>query len=145
LFVCIKRKADLPTPNIFFLFVGFIFLCGLTHLADVIVFHWAPYRLFAALSGLTAVASVITAFNLPLVVRTLVNFPSEETLRRNLIERELSKRNEALKARVASLEALLKANAERTLEDLLRTNKWIHERTLAMQELQKLLSELEAI
>jgi hypothetical protein len=145
LFVCIKRKADLPAPNIFFLFVVFIFLCGLTHLADVIVFYWAPYRLFAVLSGLTAVASAITAFNLPLVVRTLVNFPSEETLRRTLIERELAKRNEALKARVASLEAMLKANAERTLEDLLRTNKWIHERTLAMQELQKLLSELEAI
>jgi hypothetical protein len=140
-----------------FLFITFILLCGLTHLADVIVFSWAPYRLFAALSGATAIASAITAYHLPLVVRTLVRLPSrekvhqinnqlqEEVLRRTLAERELARRNDLLKARVSTLEDLLKANAEKTLEDLRRTNQWIHERNLAMQELHKMLSELEAI
>ncbi len=128
----------MPAPNIFFLFVAFIFLCGLTHLADVIVFYWAPYRLFAVLSGLTAVASAITAFNLPLVVRALVNFPSEESLRRTLIEKELAKRNEALKARVASLEALLQANADRRpWRTCSARTSGFTSGTLAMQQLQQ--------
>ena len=156
-FLYVKKKKDLPSPHIFILFIFFIILCGLTHLSDVVVFYWAPYRLFTALTVLTAVASAITAYNLPLAVRSLVKLPSceyvhrinnrlqEEVLHRDMSAKELTARNERLKARVTALEELLKANTEMTLQDLLHTNKWIHERNVAMQELNKMVSELESI
>lgn len=50
------------------MFVLFITLCGTTHLCNVIAFHWAPYKFFTLIDGLTAVASVITSVVLPKVV-----------------------------------------------------------------------------
>ena len=67
----------------------------------------------------------------------------EEVLRRAEAEKEFARRNEILKDRVSTLEDLLKANTIKTLEDLQRTNQWIHERNAAMEELRKLLSEWE--
>ncbi len=47
------------------MFVTFIFACGLTHLCDVLVFDWPPYRFFTLIDALTALASVPTAVLLP--------------------------------------------------------------------------------
>src|SRR4051794_32701318 len=44
-----KKRDDLPTPSILIMFITFIALCGLTHLSDLVVFYWAPYRLFPLL------------------------------------------------------------------------------------------------
>ena len=138
-----KRKTDLPAPHLFALFSTFILLCGLMHLSDVIVFHWAPYRLFALLALLTAVVSATTASSLPVVVQNLMQLPSSEYLHvfnvslQNEVrvsvqsQRELALRNEALRIRV------------KALEDLLKTNAWVKERGAAMAELEKILSALE--
>lgn len=54
------RKKQLPFPEIFKLFSTFIFLCGLTHLASVIVI-WLPfYELTGLLKALTALISIVT-------------------------------------------------------------------------------------
>jgi hypothetical protein len=152
-----KKREDLPAPWILVMFITFIVLCGLTHLSDVLVFYWAPYRLFTALFVLTALASAVTAYKLPSVVRYMVRLPSreyvhrinnqlqEEVLLRTKAEQEMSLRNETLRGRVKALEELLKANSVETLEGLLRTNQWIHERNAALEELNKMLSEWEAL
>jgi hypothetical protein len=107
------------------------------------------------ISMLNAIAAAVTAFERPFLVARLLKLPPpayvhkindqlrEEVLRRAEAEEEFARRNEILKARVSTLEDLLKANAIKTLEDLQRTNQWIHERNAAMEELRKLLSEWE--
>lgn len=156
-FLYSKKRKDLPTPWVLIMFITFIVLCGLTHLSDVVVFYWAPYRLFTFLYALTAVSSAATAFLLPQTVRYLVKLPTREyvhringqlqaeVLLRTRAEQELADRNEKLRARVKALEEMLKSNATETLEGLLRTNKWIHERNAAIQELNRMLSEWEAL
>ena len=152
-----KKRNDLPTPWVLIMFITFIVLCGLTHLSDVVVFYWAPYRLFTLLYALTAVASAVTACKLPMVVRYLVKLPSREyvhkingqlqaeVLLRARAEQELACRNDKLRERVKALEDLLKSNSIETLEGLRRTNQWIHERNAAIQELNTMLSEWEAL
>jgi hypothetical protein len=150
-----KDWEDPPTTRMFAMFMSFIFLCGLTHVSDAAAFYWVPYRLYTFLYMLTAISSAVAALNLPFLVARLVRYPSpafvnklndqlrEEMQRRAEAEKELTRRNEILKGRVSILEEVLKDNAIKTLEDLQRTNQWIHERNVAMEELRKLLSEWE--
>ena len=152
-----KNWGDPPASRMLVMFMTFIVLCGLTHVGDVVVFYWAPYRLYTAHFCTCSPRSSrrSPAFELPFLVAHLLKLPSpayvhkindqlrEEVLRRAEAEKEFARRNEILKARVSTLEDLLKANTIKTLEDLQRTNQWIHERNAAMEELRKLLSEWE--
>ncbi|HEX4887987.1 MAG TPA: response regulator [Luteibaculaceae bacterium] len=94
LFFLLRRKKDLPLPRIFWLFMAFILLCGITHLMDAIIFYWPAYRLSAVLRFLTAVVSWTTVFSLARVLpevvamRTSAQFESELE-HRKLIEQEL--------------------------------------------------------
>jgi amino acid transporter len=63
---------------ILLLFGCFIITCGLTHLDDVIVFDYAPYRYFTSMEVLTSVFSISTALLLPLVARRILQGLSEE-------------------------------------------------------------------
>jgi hypothetical protein len=92
-----------------------------------------------------------------MVVRNLVKLPSREyvhkindrlqseVLLRTRAEQELACRNDKLRERVKTLENLLRSNSIETLDGLRRTNQWIHERNAAMEELNKMVSEWEAI
>jgi len=150
-----KDWDDPHTTRVFAMFMSFIFLCGLTHLSDVAAFYWVPYRLYTLLYVITAIASAVTALNLPFLVARLVRYPSpafvnklndqlrEEVQRRAEAEREFARRDEILKARLSNLEDVLKNNKIKTVEDLQRINQWIHERNKAIEELRKLVSEWE--
>jgi hypothetical protein len=156
-FLDTKERADPPTTRVLALFRAFIVLCGLTHLANVLVFYWAPYPLFTVSYALIALALAFAAFRLMQGVHRLLRLPSRESvhemnerlqaevLRRDKAEQELACRKDMLSARVKALEEMLKANSLETLEGLLRTNQWIHERNAAIQELNKMLSEWEAL
>jgi hypothetical protein len=157
LFLWRKTRDALLGPSTLILFLGLIVLCGLTHLSNALVFHRAPYRFSTGLHALTALAAAVTAFRLPHIVRQVVKLPSreyvcrinrrlqDEVRSRARAEQELAGRNERLRARVKTLEEMLKANSVETLEGLLRTNQWIHERNAAIQELNQMLTELEAL
>lgn len=71
LFIIIKKRRDIPILKIFWLFIGFIVFCGLTHFIDAIIFWWPAYRLSALLRAFTAIVSVLTVFalikHLPLI------------------------------------------------------------------------------
>jgi PAS domain S-box-containing protein len=64
LFLLLRKKKDLSFGSIFWLFIIFIFACGLTHLADSIMF-WVPaYRISALLLFFTAIVSWLTVIRL---------------------------------------------------------------------------------
>ncbi|WP_345056878.1 sensor histidine kinase [Hymenobacter glaciei] len=59
-----KRKRELPFTGLFWLFIAFIFACGLTHLADSVMFWLPAYRVSALLLLVTAVVSWATVIAL---------------------------------------------------------------------------------
>ncbi|MEZ5966792.1 MAG: ATP-binding protein [Planctomycetota bacterium] len=92
----LRRRRDVPFSNLFLLFGAFIFACGLTHLADAVIF-WVPvYRFGGVLKILTAVVSWMTVLALvPLVPKALA-WPSLATANAEL-EREIEERAAAEK------------------------------------------------
>lgn len=46
-------------PFGFITFSAFILFCGLGHLCDVLVFNWAPYRLFVLIDCVTGITSAM--------------------------------------------------------------------------------------
>lgn len=113
LLVFVKRRRDLQFKWIFVLFSAFVFMCGTTHLIDILTI-WSPqYRLDAALKLATAGVSVVTAVLLwPLIPRAL-QLPStaqlealvgkleHENHERRAAEAKLDQLNRELEARVA--------------------------------------------
>jgi signal transduction histidine kinase len=113
LLVFAKRRTDLKFKWIFVLFSAFVFLCGTTHVIDIITI-WSPqYRLDATLKMATAGVSVVTAALLwPLIPRAL-KLPStaqlealvgkleHEVKERRAAEAQLDRLNRELEARVA--------------------------------------------
>ncbi len=57
--------SDRSTCWAVWLCIAFVFLCGLTHLLNAVMFHYPLYRLLAAVEVLTAGASLGTAYALP--------------------------------------------------------------------------------
>lgn len=76
----IKALHDVIRDNtwVLLMFCSFILLCGMTHLNNVMVFEWAPYRFYTLIEIMTATTSVATAIMLPGVVRKIVVALSEE-------------------------------------------------------------------
>jgi hypothetical protein len=64
LFRLISKRTDLPFPKIFWLFISFILLCGLTHLMDAVIFWWPAYRLSAVIRFVAGVVSLFTVYAL---------------------------------------------------------------------------------
>lgn len=121
-----SKRQDLPASWMLILFATFTGLCGFTHLSDVLVFWWAPYRLFTGLFVLTALASVATACTLPRVIRVLVKLPSREyahkladrlqieVLKRHVIEQDLRATTHSLEVQLSdALSKLTRLEHER--------------------------------
>lgn len=87
LLLMLRKKKDIPFHKIFFLFIAFILLCGLTHLLDAVIFWWPAYRLSALLRFVTAAVSVTTVYALYRVLPLIFNLRSVAEL-----EAEIEKR-----------------------------------------------------
>eukprot|EP01136_Pigoraptor_vietnamica_P009015 Opistho-1_new@45079 len=61
LLVFVRRRTDLRFNSIFLLFSAFIFLCGSTHIVDIITIWWPQYWLQGYVKAATAVVSLVTA------------------------------------------------------------------------------------
>jgi two-component system, NtrC family, sensor kinase len=77
-----KRKTSIKYSWILLLFVGFISLCGITHVNEALVFYYPSYRLFTLISTLTASVSIGTAIILPKVIKNLLTYASFEDARK---------------------------------------------------------------
>lgn len=110
-------KASVPFRSIFWLFIIFIFLCGMTHLVDVLMFWWPAYRLNAFVRFLTGLASWATVFALIKVTPAVLALKSPEELEKKNKElekktTELNTRNEEMKLLTSQL-----LNQNKQLED----------------------------
>jgi signal transduction histidine kinase len=85
--VMIKRKG-IVLSNLIILFLAFVFLCGLTHLMDALIFWWPAYRLSALLRLATAIVSVIAAFALSRVFPMLLGLRSVRELKLEIARRQ---------------------------------------------------------
>lgn len=80
LFYFVKKRVDLEYRWVMVLFAIFIFLCGTTHLIDVILI-WIPYYWLAAgVKLLTAIVSFITAVLIWFLLPKLLALPSPKQL-----------------------------------------------------------------
>lgn len=79
-----KRKKNIPYPDIFGLFIAFIFFCGLTHLLSIYVV-WNPvYEHQGWLKALTAFISMLTVIVLMPKLPLLIGLPGiEESYRKS--------------------------------------------------------------
>jgi amino acid transporter len=70
----VGRLLDVVRARVWMIacFMCFIAFCGLTHLMDVLVFGWAPYRFFTLVDAATAAVSLPTALLLPGVIGDMV-------------------------------------------------------------------------
>ena len=88
LFRIVVKRKDIPFPRIFWLFIAFILLCGLTHLLDAIIFWWPAYRLSALLRLLTGVVSIITVYALYRILPLIHNLRTVAQLEAEIAERQ---------------------------------------------------------
>ena len=82
-----KRKKNIPYPDIFGLFIAFIFFCGLTHLVSIYVV-WNPiYEHQGWLKALTAFISMLTVMVLIPKLPLLIGLPGvEEAYRKSQLD-----------------------------------------------------------
>jgi PAS domain S-box-containing protein len=91
-----RRRRDLAFRPMLWLFVSFIFLCGTTHVFDVLTL-WVPaYGLQSIVKGATAIASILTAIALWRLLPEVLALPSPMQLREaNMALRESEERYRA--------------------------------------------------
>ncbi|RYY21718.1 MAG: hypothetical protein EOP41_08080, partial [Sphingobacteriaceae bacterium] len=85
--VMIKRK-DIPFNGVILLFLAFVFICGLTHLMDAVIFWWPAYRLSAVLRFATAIISIFAAAALNRVFPMLLALRSVKELKIEIARRK---------------------------------------------------------
>ena len=93
-----KRKDILPFDGIFWLFILFIFSCGITHFADATMFWYPAYRFSAIVLFVTAIVSWIAVFGLFKIIPAALKFKSPAQLEGIIMQRteDLKKKNEEL-------------------------------------------------
>ena len=87
--IMIKRK-DIALNGVISLFLAFVFLCGLTHLIDAVIFWWPAYRLSALLRLAAAIISIIAAYALNRVFPELIGLRSVRELKLEIAKRKLT-------------------------------------------------------
>ncbi|MBV9509715.1 MAG: PAS domain-containing protein [Caulobacteraceae bacterium] len=117
--VFLRRRRDLDASHraLAILFVAFITLCGLTHVASIVVL-WKPLYVYEGwLKAATALASVATAAFLPILVPQMLRIPSPR-----LLQQEMEARREAL-AELDAARAALALRVDRTEYELHISNR----------------------
>lgn len=168
LFRMITRRTDLPFPKIFWLFISFILLCGLTHLMDAILFWWPAYRLSAVIRFAAGVVSLFTVYALykilPMVftLRTAAQLEAEieqrkkaeEEARIQLLEHEKTKEllrvkdefinlaSHELKTPLTSVKGYLQLIQMQSLEGTAQNRELIAKATNQTAKLTNLINDL---
>lgn len=125
----VRRRTDVPFPNLFLLFSLFIATCGLTYLTAVWTL-WHPANwLSGTIEAFTALSALFTAFALLAAVPKALALPSAEDLRQvnQQLEAEIKEREQA--------ETNLRASEERWQLAIRGSNDGIWDRNIATNEL----------
>ena len=118
----VRQRRDIPFHWIFWMFGAFIFLCGTTHLVDVVT-TWIPiYRFEGIVKFFTALVSMATAIALVPIMPKVISLPSLEMAMKKLQfkQNELEQTNQDLeKFNRAAL-----GREERIIELKKEVNRW---------------------
>jgi len=135
IWIFLRQRRDLELRPLAILFAAFIFLCGLTHLMQMVTLWWPIYEAQGVLKAATAIVSVVTAVMIFPLIPKAIAIPSpralqianegfkreieshEDTLHRLRVARDeleghVAERTRELKHSKARLEALIKASAQ---------------------------------
>lgn len=88
IFFFLQKKKNIPLPSIFWLFMAFILLCGMTHIIDATMFWWPAYRLNALFRFITACVSWITVISLVRVFPEAIKLKTSADFEREIEERK---------------------------------------------------------
>ncbi len=108
----VHKRRDVPFNWIFLMFGAFIFLCGTTHIMDVLTTFIPVYRVEGLIKLLTALVSVTTAVLLiPLVPKALaLRSPKELEALNQHLQMEIQERRLAEQRLTQQAEALTQTN-----------------------------------
>ena len=80
IWIFLRQRPDLELRPLAILFAAFIFLCGLTHLIQMITLWWPIYETQGIVKLLTAIVSVVTAVMIFPLIPKAVAIPSPRAL-----------------------------------------------------------------
>lgn len=89
----VLRRKDVPFPRVCWLFILFIFVCGVTHLLEALIFWHPVYRLAGLMKLTTALVSWATVMGLVLVMPSALRFPGLAKLN-DALTREIEDRRQ---------------------------------------------------
>lgn len=94
----VSKRKDVPFNRIFIMFSAFIFLCGTTHIMDIVTMWFSAYRIEGLIKMLTALVSIITAVMLVPIMPKAIHMPSLESLVKQMSAKsqELERSNKEL-------------------------------------------------
>lgn len=149
----LRKRQDIPFPNIIFLFSTFILCCGTSHFFDIITLWYPIYWISGTVKASMAIVSIITVFELIQIVPNALNLksPTELATLNLALNQEIKERQTA---EIALQE--LNNNLEKRVEDrttqLAKINQQleqeIEDKTRAKEDLEKnkdQLAQLAAI
>ncbi|MDC0736852.1 sensor histidine kinase [Cognatishimia sp. SS12] len=119
----LKQRPDLRNRKLVLLFAGFILLCGLTHLLNIVTLWWPIYPYVGIAKLATGLVSGLTALVLFRLVPTLIAIPSHgelEALNQKL--REQVAKYEASEAELREIKLALEATVAERTEELEQAN-----------------------
>jgi len=114
----LRQRPDLELKPLAILFAAFIFLCGLTHLVQMVTLWWPIYETQGVLKAVTAFVSLATALMIfPLIPRA-VAVPSPRALQtaNEGLKREIDAHEDTLQRLRETRDTLERSVAERTRE-----------------------------
>lgn len=130
-----RRKAPAPpAPTAVLLFAALIFLCGASHLGLMFVGQPPARPVLTVLKVLAAAFWLATAVRLPKVIARLSGPPLD-------LEADQAAAN-AVQALLMKAERL--RIKTRMLEDFVRNESWLFDKTDDLEELELILADLEA-
>ncbi|WP_200163405.1 PAS domain S-box protein [Cerasicoccus arenae] len=92
IFWYLRHRPHVANRGVFYLFIVFILMCGLTYLMEAVVYWWPAYRLLGLLKALTAIVSVATVISLLSLLPQLLRAPTAKTLEAEITKRELAEK-----------------------------------------------------
>ncbi|MDX2153882.1 MAG: PAS domain S-box protein [Bryobacteraceae bacterium] len=81
LFYFVRKRSDIVFSRVFYMFGGFIFFCGTTHLLEIVTLWSGAYRLEGLVKLLTGLISVSTSVMLVRLMPAALALPSHAQLR----------------------------------------------------------------
>jgi hypothetical protein len=140
------KRSESPRPEKFLVLMGFMVLGGMTHVADIAVFLWAPYRLYTSLLVINALATLGVAAYLPPTIRFVQSHPTHADIRRlndelqiqvalrdlTIRERDQAYRQLHVEFEQARERSAILADTVTELERQLRTTAWVSQSNSAI-------------